>query len=169
MDRVVDNRFQYGYGTDTPLVGDFNNDGLTDIGVFRSGQWILDYEINGVVERRFQYGLGTDIPIVGKWNSASPIPTINNIVPDEGVAGIQIIITELTGTNFQSGAAVTLIKSGNPNITASNVNVQSSTLISCTFSPPMYTTPGSWDVVVTNPDGQTGIYTNLFTIRRLYG
>lgn len=96
--------------------------------------------------------------------STTAKPSIKNIVPDEGTAGNVISITDLTGTNFQSGATVTLMKSDNPNITATNVNVLSSTLISCTFSPPPNATPGSWDVVVTNPSGQYGIYTNLFSI-----
>jgi hypothetical protein len=96
--------------------------------------------------------------------SSDAKPSIKNIVPDEGTAGNAISITDLTGTNFQSGATVTLMKGDNPNITASNVNVQSSTLISCTFSPPSDATPGSWDIVVTNPSGQYGIYSNLFSI-----
>ena len=96
--------------------------------------------------------------------SSTAKPTIKNIIPDEGTDGTVISITDLTGTNFQSGATVTLMKSDNPNITASDVNVQSSTLISCTLSPPLNATPGSWDVIVTNPDGQYGIYTNLFSI-----
>ena len=91
-------------------------------------------------------------------------PSIRNIIPDEGTAGNVISITDLTGANFQSGATVTLMKSDNPNITATNVNVVSPTLITCTFSPPSNTTVGSWDVVVTNPSGQYGIYTNLFII-----
>ncbi len=41
----------------------------TDIGVFRSGQWILDYGIDRVVDRRFQYGLPTDKPVVGDFNN----------------------------------------------------------------------------------------------------
>ena len=91
-------------------------------------------------------------------------PSIKNIVPDVGDAGTAISITELTGTNFRDGATVMLTKSGNPNITATNVNVQSATLITCTLSPPSDATAGSWDVVVTNPDGQYDIYTNLFSI-----
>jgi hypothetical protein len=96
--------------------------------------------------------------------SSAAKPSIKNIVPDVGTAGTVISITDLTGTNFQSGATVTLMKSDNPNITASNVDVKSSTLLSCTFSPPNNATAGSWDVVVTNPSGQYGIYTNLFSI-----
>ncbi|MGA2913069.1 MAG: hypothetical protein ABSE07_06100 [Methanoregula sp.] len=91
-------------------------------------------------------------------------PTIKNIVPDVGTAGTTFSITELTGTNFKSGATVALVKSGNPNITATNVNVQSLTLLTCTLSPPSDAVAGSWDVVVTNPDGQYGVYTNLFSI-----
>jgi len=91
-------------------------------------------------------------------------PTFKKIVPDEGTAGTQIPITALTGTNFQSGATVTLMKTDNPNITATSINVQSSTLITCTFSPPSNATAGAWDVVITNPDGQFVTYTNIFSI-----
>jgi hypothetical protein len=92
-------------------------------------------------------------------------PTFKKIVPDEGTAGTQIPITALTGTNFQSGATVTLMKLDNPNITATNVNVQSSTLMTCTFSPPSNATAGAWDVVITNPDGQYVNYANIFSLR----
>jgi hypothetical protein len=92
-------------------------------------------------------------------------PTFKKIVPDEGIAGTQIPITALTGTNFQSGATVTLMKLDNPNITATSVNVQSSTLITCTFTPPSNATPGAWDVVITNPNGLFVNYANIFSIR----
>jgi hypothetical protein len=93
-------------------------------------------------------------------------PTIRNIIPDEGIAGTNISITDLDGSNFRSGAIVTLMKSGDQNITATNVHVWSSTSITCTISLPSNADSGSWDVVVTNPDGQYGIYTDLFIIRR---
>jgi len=94
-------------------------------------------------------------------------PSIKNIVPDEGTAGTTFSITELTGTNFQSGATVALVRSGSPNITATNVNVQSPTLLTCTLSPPSDAVAGSWDIFVTNPDGQYGVYTNLFSIHNI--
>jgi hypothetical protein len=96
-------------------------------------------------------------------------PTFKKIVPDEGTAGSAIPITALTGTNFQSGATVTLMKADNPNITATNVNVQSATLMTCTFTPPVNATAGAWDVVITNPDGQYVTYSNIFSIHAPVG
>lgn len=92
-------------------------------------------------------------------------PAVRDIIPGEGTAGSTISITDLDGVNFQTGATVTLMKSGYRNITATNVNVWSSTRITCTFTLPSSIDSGSWDVVVTNPDGQYGISTNLFIIR----
>ncbi|HSA38560.1 MAG TPA: VCBS repeat-containing protein [Methanoregula sp.] len=43
--------------------------GTTDSGVFRSGQWILDYGMDRTVDRRFNYGLATDTPLVGDFNN----------------------------------------------------------------------------------------------------
>ncbi len=91
-------------------------------------------------------------------------PTFKKIIPDAGLAGTDISITSLTGTNFNSGATVMLMRDGNPNITATNVNVESATLITCTFTPPANSTAGAWDVVITNPDGQFVRYGYIFTI-----
>ena len=92
-------------------------------------------------------------------------PSFKSIDPDYGTAGEQILITALTGTNFRSGATVTLMMADNPNITATNVNVPSSLLITCTFNPPANATAGAWDVVITNPDGQFVRYSNVFSLR----
>jgi len=93
-------------------------------------------------------------------------PAIRDIIPGEGTAGTILFITDLDGSNFLSGATVTLVKRGYPNITATRVNVWSSSRITCTLSLPSDTDAGSWDVVVTNPDGRYGISPNLFVIRR---
>jgi hypothetical protein len=91
-------------------------------------------------------------------------PTFKKIVPDAGTAGTQIPITSLTGTNFKSGATVTLMKDDSPNITATDISVESSTLITCTFNPPSNSTAGAWDVVITNPDGQFVRYAYIFSM-----
>jgi hypothetical protein len=106
----------------------------------------------------------------GTWNQKFRIfdskpPTFKKIDPDYGTVGTTILITALTGTNFQSGATVKLMKLDNPNITATNVNLQSPTLITCTFSPPANAAAGAWDVVITNPDGQFVRYSNIFSLK----
>jgi hypothetical protein len=97
-------------------------------------------------------------------NTSGVIPVIRNIIPDEGTAGNVVSITDLIGNNFQSGATVKLMKSNYTDIIATNVDVRSSTLITCTLSLPSNVTSGSWDVVVTNPGGQYYNFTNLFII-----
>jgi len=41
----------------------------TQIGVYRSSQWILDYGIDGTVDRRVSFGTATDVPVVGDFNN----------------------------------------------------------------------------------------------------
>ncbi|MGA2121918.1 MAG: hypothetical protein ABSG49_07730 [Methanoregula sp.] len=94
----------------------------------------------------------------------NPAPVVKDINPFIGTSGNTVSITDLEGLNFISGANVTLEKSGEPSITATDVSVSSSTKITCTFVIPSGTATGQWNVVVTNPDGQSHSYTNLFTI-----
>ena len=68
------------------------------------------------------------------------------------------------GGNFQSGATVQLVHSGNSNINATSVAWVSASHMTCTFTIPSTATTGSWDVVVTNPDGQFVSYANEFIV-----
>ena len=91
-------------------------------------------------------------------------PTITAILPDKGSNFSDIDIGSITGTNFSPGATVKLTKSGQSDITATNVTVSSSTRIeTATFNTTSAAT-GLWNVVVTNPDTQTVTGTNLFTV-----
>lgn len=93
----------------------------------------------------------------------SPAPTVTNISPDWGYIGdVNNVI--VMGENFQTGASVQLAQSGQSPIFASLPDVQSSTRISCTFNLGKATT-GSWDVIVTNPDGWSGTLSNCFTVK----
>ena len=73
-------------------------------------------------------------------------------------------IRNLTGTNFISGASVKLSRTGNPDLYASDVIVLDSTNLTCTFTLPAGTSPGSWDVTLSNTDGQSGVLPNGFTV-----
>ncbi len=58
---------------DVPVVGDWNGDGRTKVGLFRQGfLWILDYNGNQVFEQNIDKtyafgGIAGDIPVVGDW------------------------------------------------------------------------------------------------------
>lgn len=91
-------------------------------------------------------------------------PQIKTIDPEEGKAGESLDMT-ITGANFKEDATVKLTKSGETSIDATDVSVDDSTEITCTFDIPS-DTPASvgWSVVVTNPDGKSGELANYFTV-----
>ena len=91
-------------------------------------------------------------------------PQFKSMTPDSADAGTTVSITDLVGSNFQSGASVMLAHTGSTNITATNVQVVSASHMTCTFVIPSTAAPGSWDVIITNPDGQSVTYSNYFTI-----
>jgi hypothetical protein len=67
---AIDTTFSFGTPGDIPLAGDWNGNGISDIGVFRpsSGNWYLDYNPSGVVDTTFHFGTTGDIPLAGDWN-----------------------------------------------------------------------------------------------------
>ena len=68
---AVDHVFKYGEQVDTPVVGDWNGDGIDQIAVFRSGNWMLDTDGDGRWTNRDQkvdYGQPGDQPVVGDFN-----------------------------------------------------------------------------------------------------
>ena len=61
--------FSYGLPGDRPVVGDWDRDGDTDIGVVRGATWYLRTSADaGAPSRRFRFGRTTDVPVVGDWN-----------------------------------------------------------------------------------------------------
>ncbi|MGQ9576313.1 MAG: SdrD B-like domain-containing protein [Thermoguttaceae bacterium] len=68
---LIDHVFQYGLEQDLPVAGDWNGDGVTNIGVFRNGTWYLDADGNGrwsAEDISVELGQPGDIPVVGDWN-----------------------------------------------------------------------------------------------------
>ncbi|WP_449339227.1 SdrD B-like domain-containing protein [Stieleria tagensis] len=68
---AVDHVFQFGEDVDTPLAGDWNGDGIDQIGTFRNGIWMLDAEGDGrrkLNEVEFEFGRPGDQPIVGDFD-----------------------------------------------------------------------------------------------------
>jgi len=72
----VDRQYNFGITGDTPVSGDWNNDGISEIGVFRPSTHLfyLDYTGNGawngaVTDKSYNFGISGDTPISGDWNS----------------------------------------------------------------------------------------------------
>jgi hypothetical protein len=92
----------------------------------------------------------------------NPAPTVTSITPAVGQNGSVVNITSLSGTGFMTGATVKLYN-GTFDIPASNVEVVSSIVITCSFDLTC-ALPGQWNVIVSNTDNQTSDFADGFTI-----
>ena len=104
--------------------------------------------------------------VVTTTTTTSLPPKISKIIPDKGDAGTTVQVTDLVGDNFRNGANVTLSRAGSNEIKATGVRAVTPKSITCMFAIPADAPAGSWDVVVTNPDGQSDRYTNIFEVHR---
>jgi bacillopeptidase F len=73
-DAGADSIATFGRAGDVPVSGDWNGDGITEIGVFRSsGTWYLDLNGNGAwdpgIDSGFRFGITGDVPVTGDWNN----------------------------------------------------------------------------------------------------
>jgi hypothetical protein len=99
-------------------------------------------------------------------NEGPAAPVVSGIVPSSGTNSGVVNITNLSGSNFQSGATVKLGKSGQSDIDATNVTVVSPSKITCDFDLTGVAV-GLWDVIVRNPDpgGQSAQLNDGFRVR----
>lgn len=95
--------------------------------------------------------------------TSGPAPTITGITPDSGLDNQTVSIADLTGTGFQAGAGVSLRRPGYDSLQAANVNVVSSTRITCEIDLTGVAT-GLWNVVVINPDDQSATLAEAFSV-----
>jgi hypothetical protein len=97
------------------------------------------------------------------FQSAITSPSVTSITPNRGSSAGTVHITDLAGENFQAGASVKLAMAGYSDITATSVTVVSTSQITCDFDL-TGAAAGQWDVVVTNPDLQSGTLPGGFTV-----
>ena len=71
----IDRAYDFGLTGDLPVAGDWNLNGISEIGVFRPSthMFYLDYNGNGAyngasVDRAYNFGLTGDMPVAGDWN-----------------------------------------------------------------------------------------------------
>ena len=91
-------------------------------------------------------------------------PVALGIDPAVGVNTGIVPITNLSGTGFESGASVTLVKDGQANITGTEVFVAGPGQITCNLNL-TGAAVGLWNVVVTNDDGKSGVLEDGFEVR----
>ncbi|GAB4028935.1 MAG: hypothetical protein Fur0012_02390 [Elusimicrobiota bacterium] len=102
--------------------------------------------------------------LAGAFTILYPPHTVVSITPSSGVNSGDLAITDLSGTGFLNGATVKLTKTGSTEFYATSVVVVSPTKITCTL-PLAGRDTGAWNVVVTNPDGQSFTLSDAFNIR----
>lgn len=90
-------------------------------------------------------------------------PIVSSIAPSEGDNDGTVGITNLAGTGFRGGATVTLSMPGQPDISATSVDIVSGSRITCDFDLTGAAT-GAWDVTVTNTDLKSGVLLDGFEV-----
>lgn len=68
---LIDHVFRYGDDKATPVTGDWNGDGVANIGIFYNGAWYLDVDGDGrwsAADVEISLGQAGDVPVVGDWN-----------------------------------------------------------------------------------------------------
>ena len=68
---AIDHVFYFGADGDLAVTGDWNGDGISNVGVFNSGNWYLDVDGNGKLsssDKGFEFGQAGDLPVTGDWN-----------------------------------------------------------------------------------------------------
>ena len=72
----IDGLYRFGTTGDVPVTGDWNNDGIAEIGVFRpsTGEWLLDLNGNrrwdgSSIDGLYRFGTTGDVPVTGDWNN----------------------------------------------------------------------------------------------------
>ena len=100
----TDKTVHFGTAGDLPVVGDWNNDSSSEIGVFRpsNGNWYLDYNADGVVDKTFHFGKNGDIPLVGDWNG-DRITDAAVFRPSNGNWYLDYDFNGVTDTSFHFG------------------------------------------------------------------
>jgi hypothetical protein len=102
------------------------------------------------------------VPVTVTVTQSGAAPVVSGISPSYGGSSADVSTT-ITGSNFQSGAKAKLRRAGYSDIYASMETVPSSSEIDCTF---IFSNAakGSYNLMVTNPDGQSGTLVGAFTI-----
>jgi hypothetical protein len=104
----------------------------------------------------------TRVPSTVTTTLSENAPFISGISPITGGSNATMSVT-ISGDDFRSGATVKLMRAGSSAFYATGVSVSSATKIECTFSFSK-AEKGSYNLIVTNTDGQSDTMVGVFTI-----
>jgi PKD repeat protein len=99
--------------------------------------------------------------LAGGFQVRFPTPQVTGISPAVGLNNGTVFISNLSGARFRAPATVRLTCAGENDIPATNVTVQSPKKITCSIDLAGRNAT-VWNIVVTNPDGQSATGPNLF-------
>ena len=95
-----------------------------------------------------------------KGRSSAPPPSVTSVNSNSGAQGQSLPSVIITGSSFQSGATCSF----GAGITVNSCTFNSATQLTANITISSTATVGTRNVTVTNPDSQTGILTNGFTV-----
>jgi hypothetical protein len=103
----------------------------------------------------------TITPTPTTLSSALPAPSVMILLEDR----MRAELFSIRGSNFQSGSNVKLTRTGYPDVIVKSANVASGAEIRFNVNNiPCSNPPGQYNIVVTNPDGQSGMLANSFVV-----
>src|SRR5437773_400457 len=95
-----------------------------------------------------------------KGRSSAPPPSVTSVNSNSGAQGQSLPSVIIAGSSFQSGATCSF----GAGITVNSCTFNSGTQLTANITISSTATVGTRNVAVTNPDSQTGILTNGFTV-----
>jgi len=154
-----------------PTWTDWNEAGSFGTGAYNHAVGSLSpgttYEFKARAHNSAGWGEGGTLTFTTEYAA----PTVTSITPNSADNDGTASITNLKGTGFRTGAKAYLIgpsgsgEAGGGTITATNVNVASSSKITCSFDL-SGAAAGSYTVKVTNTDGKSGQLAGAFTVNQ---
>lgn len=105
---------------------------------------------------------------ISSFSGLSDAPTVSSVTPDFALNTGSVSITDLSGSNFQTDVTVKLTKTGQEDIDCTDVVMVSTVKLTftCDITGALV---GAWNVVVTNPDEQSGTLSSGFAVNNQGG
>ncbi len=130
-----------------------------NVSIQNDGQFTCNFDLTGTQPGQWNvvvwYDGSGDGVLPNGLNIVQPGPVVNYVTPKTVTSGGVVDLTDVHGDFFQKGAWIRFKKPGSEMIKALTVTPVSPQQMTCTVDL-KGAAVGAWDVVVDNPDGQSG-------------